>query len=56
MADHAHAPEASQATLPLTPDAFLLDREKFYVSFTHFVVFCAGSVAILLVLLALFLV
>jgi hypothetical protein len=55
MADHAHSPQAEQATAPLTPDAFLADRQKFWVSFTHFVVICSGAVIVLLVLMALFL-
>lgn len=56
MADHAHLPEATEATLPLTPDAFIADRQRFWTSFTRMVVACAGAVAVLLVFLALFLV
>lgn len=56
MADHAHSSEASQATLPLTPDAFIADRQEFWSGFTRFVVICAGAVIVLLILLALFLV
>ena len=55
MADHAHSPEASQATLPLTPDAFIADRQHFWMGFTRFVVTCTGAVIALLILLALFL-
>lgn len=56
MADQAHLPEANQATLPLTPDAFIADRQRFWMSFTRMVVACAGAVAVLLAILALFLV
>ena len=56
MADHAHLTEASEATLPLTPDAFIADRQQFWMSFTRMVVYCAGAVVVLLILMALFLV
>jgi hypothetical protein len=56
MSDHAHVPETGEATLPLTPDAFIADRQRFWMSFTRAVVVCAASVVVLLVLMALFLV
>lgn len=56
MADQAHLHEASEATLPLTPDAFIADRQRFWMSFTRMVVASASAVVVLLVLLALFLV
>jgi hypothetical protein len=56
MADDAHLHEAHEATLPLTPDAFIADRQRFWMSFTRLVVTCAGAVAVLLILMALFLV
>ena len=56
MSDHVHSHEATEATLPLTPDAFIADRQRFWDSFTRFVVTSAISIAVLLVLLAIFLV
>lgn len=55
MSDHAHTHDVAPAA-PLTPDAFIADRQRFWVSFTRFVVVCTAAVVILLLLLALFLV
>jgi len=54
-ADHAHIQALPRASAPLTPDAFIADRQRFWVSFTHFVVTCTAGVVIILLLLALFL-
>lgn len=56
VSDHAQFYEASRPSAPLTPDAFIADRQRFWVQFTRFLVICAGSTVVLLVLLALFLV
>jgi hypothetical protein len=56
MADHVHSIEAIEAATPTTPDAFLADRHRFWTSFTHFVVACAASAAVVLILMAIFLV
>ncbi len=55
MADHAHTHELTRASAPLTPDAMIADRQRFWVSFTRFVVVCTAGTVILLLLLALFL-
>lgn len=54
-ADHAHIDELPRSSAPLTPDALIADRQRFWVSFTRFVVTCTAGVVILLLLLALFL-
>ncbi|MBV9757424.1 MAG: aa3-type cytochrome c oxidase subunit IV [Alphaproteobacteria bacterium] len=56
MADHAHTVEPHDADVPLTPDAFIADRQQFWYGFTRFVVTMTVSVVVLLILLALFLV
>lgn len=55
MADDAHTLDAGQSTLPLTPDAFIADRQRFWTRFTQFVVSCAVVVVVVLLLMALFL-
>lgn len=55
IADHGHLEEIGRPSAPLTPDAFIADRQRFWVSFTRFVVTCTAGVVILLLLLALFL-
>ena len=40
---------------PVTEEAFLADRQKFFSEFTGFTFFAAVSIAVLLILLAIFL-
>jgi len=40
---------------PTTPEAFLADRQGFWISFTHFIVGGVALVVLILVLMALFL-
>lgn len=56
MSDHAHPAEPHDTEIPLTPDAFIADRQRFWQGFTRFVVTMTGAVVLLLILLALFLV
>ena len=44
------------APAPVTEEAFLADRQKFFSEFTGFTFFAAVSIAVLLILLAIFLV
>jgi|BEDMetMinimDraft_2_1075160.scaffolds.fasta_scaffold02632_2 hypothetical protein len=39
----------------LTPDEFYADRQQFWKGFTHFVIACAVAVAVILILMAIFL-
>lgn len=55
MSDHVHSHDATEAA-PLTPDAFIADRQRFWDAFTRFVTFSTISVVVLLVVLAVFLV
>jgi len=55
MADHSDAHLATHEASPLTPDAFLADRMRFWGEFTHFVLVCVVGVVVLLILLAFFL-
>jgi len=56
VSDHAPAYPISHTSAPLTPDAFIADRQRFWVQFTRFVVTCTAGVVVVLVLMALFLV
>jgi hypothetical protein len=40
---------------PLTEDAFLADRQRFWGSFSNFVVICVIGLTVLLILMAIFL-
>jgi hypothetical protein len=56
VAAHTHVhQELARPVAPLTPDAFIADRQRFWVQFTHFVIACTAGVVIVLLLLALFL-
>ena len=55
MADHAHIAEPHDQDIPLTPDAFIADRQRFWSGFTRFITTMTASVVVLLILLALFL-
>ena len=44
------------ATQAVTPDAFLADRQRFWMSFTRFTTYVAILVVLILVLMRLFLV
>lgn len=55
MADHAHTAEPHDTDVALTPDAFIADRQRFWSSFTRFVVTSTAFVIVTLVLLATFL-
>lgn len=50
--------QAASATnlAPVTDDAFLADRQRFWGSFSHFVLGCVIALAIMLILMAIFLV
>jgi len=56
MADHAPTANATHLAGPLTEEAFLADRQRFWVSFTHFTFTGVVCVVVLLILMALFLV
>ena len=45
----------SSSAHPLTEREFLADRQRFWAGFTHFTVVAASGVALLLVLMAIFL-
>ena len=45
----------TQIVGPTTPEAFLEDRQGFWISFTHFIIAGVSLVVLILVLLALFL-
>ncbi len=49
------ADETTIVTGAETPEAFVADRQQFWVSFTHFVMGSAIGIAILLILMAIFL-
>jgi aa3 type cytochrome c oxidase subunit IV len=53
MSDHSHAapPQAGAET----PEAFLADRQTFWNGFTQFTLWSAVFVAVLLILMAIFL-
>jgi hypothetical protein len=58
MAEHSistlsHPTLASPA--PVDPDSFVADRRHFWVGFTHFAFWVAAAVALLLILMAIFL-
>lgn len=55
MADHVHREEVVGGAPPLTSDAFIADRQRFWSTFTRFVTGCTAAVVVVLVLLALFL-
>ncbi len=54
-AAEAHAPPPT-AQAPLTEDAFLADRQKFWSFFTGLVFWAAALIVVLLILMAIFLV
>jgi hypothetical protein len=56
MADttHSHA-SLVEAPAPLTEDAFLADRQRFWAGFTSFTLFSVIALVVLLVGMALFL-
>lgn len=41
---------------PMTTEAFVADRQHFWTGFTRLATYCAGAVALILVLMAIFLV
>ncbi len=45
---------ATQGSGPTSAEAFIADRQMFWTRFTHFVVFVAGAIALLLIGLAVF--
>jgi hypothetical protein len=49
-------PATTIATPTVTPDAFLADRQRFWMSFTRFATYVALLVVLILVLMRLFLV
>jgi hypothetical protein len=46
---------AAQPVGPVTVDAFIADRQRFWSSFTHFATVTAAILAVLLILMAIFL-
>ena len=50
----AEMPRTSPA--PMTEDAFIADRRRFWGAFTHFTMFSVMTMVIVLILMALFLV
>jgi hypothetical protein len=46
----------TQTLKPVTEDAFLADRMRFWSSWTHFVTGATGAIILLLILMAIFLV
>ncbi|MBV9654664.1 MAG: aa3-type cytochrome c oxidase subunit IV [Acetobacteraceae bacterium] len=48
--------QSTVVTQAVTPDAFLADRQRFWMSFTRFVTYAAIVVAVILVGMRLFLV
>jgi hypothetical protein len=43
-------------TAPVTEEAFLADRQKFFTEFTGATTYAAGAIVVLLILMAIFLV
>jgi hypothetical protein len=53
MSDHSHV--AAPPTDAETPEAFLMDRQRFWGSFTHFVLWSVILIILLLIGMAVFL-
>ncbi len=49
-------PETMTESGPSITDAFVADRQAFWGGFTHYVTIAAGAIAVLLILMAFFLV
>ena len=50
------APETMSESGPHITEAFVADRQAFWGGFTHYVAMAAGAIAVLLILMAVFLV